>query len=399
MTLLYLTQYFSFPTESSGTRAYDLASKFVENGIDVVIVTSSSNKELFSPGKKWIYKEKEGLKLWIVFCPYNQKMSFNKRIMSFMKFMWYSSVKATNLRADLVLATSTPLTIGVPALVTKWFSKTPFIFEVRDAWPEVPIKLGYINNPLFKKVLYSFEKLIYRNASYVVALSSGMKENITRRVNVKNIEVIPNISEVNRFKDLSVETDIGYLESSKIILYAGTMGPVNNILYVAKVAEKLIKINPQIVFLIVGKGNEKEMIIDYCKKTDTYNKNVFFLDPVSKNALPYLYSKATLGSSFVQDNSILWDNSANKFFDSLAAGRPILINHMGWQAEVIKEMKCGYVLSPNPTEDEIIEFSNYIMNDEIIDDHSKNARVAAEKYSLETAMKKYLEIIKSLKNV
>lgn len=399
MKLLYLAQYFSFPTESNGTRAYDLASQFVKNGIDVVIVTSSSNKELFTQGTKWVYQEKEGLKLWIVYCPYNQKMSFYKRIISFMKFMSYASVKVNQIKVDLVLATSTPLTIAVPALIKKGISQTPFIFEARDVWPEVPIKLGYISNPLLKKLLYWFEKLVYKKAFYIVALSSGMKENITQRVNVKNIEVIPNISEINRFKNLSTKTDINYLEDKKIVLHAGTMGPVNNILYVAKLAEKLININPQIVFLIIGNGNEKETIINYCRSVDILNKNIFFLNPVSKNALPYLYSKITVGSSFMLDNPIIWDNSANKFFDTLAAGRPILINYLGWQADVIKKEKCGYVLSPNPTDDEINEFSNYVMNDKIIEEHGINARLAAEQYSLESATKKYLKIIRSLENV
>lgn len=400
MKLIYIHQYFTFPTTSGGTRSYDLATQFFKNGIDVTFITSSAVIKGIEINKRWTYVEREGLKFWILRNSYTQKMSISRRIIAFISFMFFASIKICSIKSDLVLATSTPLTIAVPALIKKMWSRTPFIFEVRDVWPEVPIKLGYIKNRFAISFLRAFEKFVYKQSAYVVPLSIGMKRDILSRIKVDKIEVIPNISEVNRFKNIDIKSKLDYdFTGKKVILYAGTFGPVNDLLYVAKLAERFAKVNPDVVFFMVGDGSQKEMIKNYCKDKGIYEKNIFFADPVSKNSLPYLYNISSLGSSFVSDNKILWDNSANKFFDTLAAGRPMLINHEGWQADLIREKKCGYVLPPIFLDEDIKLFNDYMMNNLQLNNQSENAQLAAEEFSLEVAVKKYLTIFNQIGNV
>lgn len=398
MKLIYIHQYFSFPENSGGTRSYDLSRQFVNKGIDVTLITSSASLKGMSFNKRWTFIEREGIKIWVLKSNYSHRMSIPRRIFSFLIFLFFSSIKVLKIKGDVVLATSTPLTIATPAIWNKLITKTPFIFEVRDVWPEGPIQQGYIKNKLLIRVLRWFERFIYNQASYVVALSTGMKRDILSRVQVKNIEVIPNISEIDRFKDLSKRVEINIdLSDKKVILYAGTLGPVNDIMYVARLAIKLIKIEPKIVFLIVGDGKEKEMIMKYCADNNILNRNIYFLDPVNKEQLPYLYSKVTMGSSFVWDYKIKWDNSANKFFDTLAAGRPVLINYQGWQAEVIRNNNCGYVLPYYFNDDDISAFAKYLMDDSKITEEGKNAGIVAEEYSLDNAVDKYLAVFNKLK--
>ena len=405
MRLLYIHQYFTFPQQPGGTRSYDLSRKFIENGIDVTVITTASKiKDLDNTKKnRWIFLEREDIKLWVLNCSYNQKMSIPRRMMSFVKFMWFSSIKAIKINTDLLLATSTPLTVAVPALIKKLFHRTPYIFEARDIWPEGPIKLGYIKNGLSIKVLYWVEKLIYKHATFVVVLSSGMKDNIETRLKNKapQMTVIPNISEIQRFADTSNKYELGInLDNKKVILYAGTMGPVNKIIYVAELAKLLDNIGcNDIVFLIVGEGNQKAAIIKYCQENDILNKNIYFAGNVPKNTLPYLYSMVTMGSSFVLDNEIKWHNSANKFFDTLAAGKPILINHKGWQAELIESKNCGYVLPACITHKDVSKFVDYIHNEELLTEHGQNAKkVAVEQFSLEVATKNYMKVINNITN-
>lgn len=399
MKLIYLHQYFTFPQSSGGTRSYDLSKVFVNQGIDVTMVTTSANmKALDNPDKKrWVYIEKEGIKFWILNSDYDQKMSIPRRLIAFFEFLWFGTFKVLQLKGNIVLATSTPFTVAVPALIKKRLHKTPYIFEVRDVWPEGPIQLGYIKNKILIWLLHKYEKLIYKNAIKIVALSTGMRADIISRYkDIQNIEVIPNISEVNRFSDLNHKVDLNFdIQDKKVVLYAGTMGPVNNIIYVAKFAELLKEINrTDIVFLIVGDGNEKEKIQEYCINKELLNVNVFFIDKIPKNSLPHLYSVCAMGSSFVLDNKIKWDNSANKFFDTLAAGRPVLINHRGWQAELIETENLGYVLPAHPNIEDAQRFANYISDDTLLQQQRKNAkRVAKEQFSLEVASQKYLNIL------
>lgn len=397
MKLLYLHQYFTFPDSSGGTRSYDLSKEFIKNGIDVTIITTSSSIKNMNFKKRWTYIERESIKLWVLKSSYSQKMSIPKRVLSFLKYVILASIKIINIKADVVLATSTPLTVAIPAIWKKKVSKTPFIFEVRDVWPEGPIQQGYVKNKLLIKLLRKIEKYIYLQSSYVVALSIGMKNDILSRVKLEKIDVITNISELKRFKDISKKVDLNIdLSNKKTILYAGTLGLVNDIMYVAKLAEKMIKIDPDVLFLIFGNGSEKEKIISYCQEKNILNKNIVFKEPISKDSLPHLYSKISMGSSFVWDYKIKWDNSANKFFDSLAAGRPILINYYGWQAEVINKKKCGFVLPYHYNEQDIQNLAKYLNNNENLQEQCMNALLAAEEYSLENAVSKYVNILNSI---
>ena len=397
MKLLYLHQYFTFPETNGGTRSYDLATQFAKQGVDVTIVTSSSKIQGVDCSQRWTYLEREGVKFWILRCEYAHSMSIPRRILSFFEFVFFTVFKILKLDADQLLATSTPLTIVIPAIIKKKIAKTPFIFEVRDVWPEGPIQQGYVKNKLLIKLLRKSEHYIYKQADYLVPLSVGMQRDILSRYQTKKIEVIPNISELERFKDLSHKVDIGIdLKGKKAILYAGTFGPVNDLMYVAFLAEKTAVLDKSIIFILIGNGKQKEEIKHYCMDKGLLNSTLFILDSIPKQSLPYLYNQVTMGSSFVWDYKIKWDNSANKVFDTLAAGKPLLINYQGWQAEMIQKKQCGFVLSPELSDKEVNLFVDYINNTDLISESSERALEVAKEFSLPVAVKKYMKIFNSI---
>ena len=180
MKILYLHQYFKFPYESGGTRSFDLATGFLSLGYDVEILTLTSDLK-YKNDKRWSKIKLNGIKVHYIYIPYKNDMSYFIRSLVFLKFLWFSTIKLLSLRGDIVLASSTPLTIGIPALVKKWFHKTPFIFEARDIWPEVVIAVGALNNKILQQILYFLEYLIYKNAVAIVPLSVDMKESIISR--------------------------------------------------------------------------------------------------------------------------------------------------------------------------------------------------------------------------
>ena len=324
-------------------------------------------------------------------------MGFFKRILAFCKYFSQASIKQFSLDYDVMLASSTPLTNGIPALVAKSFRRKPFVFEVRDVWPGVPIAMGYFKNKTVQKLLYAFEKRIYKRASAIVPLSIGMDENIKRRyLNDKSV-VIPNISELNRFANAEKTVNIDFPEGKKIVLYAGTFGNVNGLGYVNKLAKETLSLDPDLWYYLIGKGKEKEDNMKEAENLGVLNKNVFFFDPVKKDDLPYLYNNCTVGSSFVIDIPVLWDNSANKFFDTLAAHKPIVINHKGWQADTIQEHNIGYVLPPEVTLEGARAFVDYMNNHKLIELQGSNGyRLAKDEYSLEVAVDKYVDIFNSI---
>ena len=336
MKIIYLHQYFKFPNESGGTRSYDLATGFLDLGHKVEVVALTSDNSLKKDGR-WSQIKKDGLVLHLIFIPYKNDMNYIKRSSVFIKFLWFSTLKLLTIKGDVVIATSTPLTVGIPALIKKWIHKTPYIFETRDVWPEVVIAIGAIRNKIMQKILFYLERLIYKNASAIVPLSSDMKHSIITRYpeyKSKQVKVIENISEISRFqngydkKKSIIKDKIGF-HPRFTVLYAGTFGRVNGINYVIKLANKILQIDSSIAFLLVGEGIERKALIEKAIKKKVLNKNLFIIDPVSKIELSQLYFECDIGSSFVLPIEELWSNSANKFFDTLASGKPVLINYKG----------------------------------------------------------------------
>jgi glycosyltransferase involved in cell wall biosynthesis len=407
MKLVYIHQYFKFPSEQGGTRSYDLATQFVNSGIEVEIITSTSKQE-FASECRWTRVAQSGLIVHYMYLPYNNHFSYLKRNLVFLKFLWFSTLKVLSINCDLVLATSTPLTIGIPALLKKWFSNSPYIFEVRDVWPEAVIAIGAIKNKFVQKALFLLESKIYKNADALVPLSVDMKYSIESRFpELKSkipLVVIENISEIDRFQsDLRsneslLRNSIGFVPRFSV-LYAGTFGRVNGLEYVLELAAKTWILDQGLVFILFGNGVQKKDILQKAKDKGVFSKNVFILEPMSKSELPQWYFEVSMGSSFVTPIPELWSNSANKFFDTLAAGKPILVNYGGWQSKVIEDHNVGYRLPLIVTEEAAKDFVAYTMDSDLIEHQSRNAiKLANERYSLQIATEKYLAIFDKIKN-
>lgn len=401
MKITYLHQYFLFPEDSGGTRSFDLATSFVKKGdLEIEFITTSSFIKNYNFTKRWTILNRDGLVIHVLNLDYNNNLSYFRRVLVFLKFLWFSTFKLLSLKPDVVLATSTPLTIGIPALIKKWIHKTPFIFEVRDVWPEAVIAIGAIKNSLIQKVLFSLEKIIYKYANVIVPLSTDMQKSIVSRYpkfKSKTEVVIENISDINRFQNIKSSVNLNdYLGITPrfTLLYAGTFGKVNGIHKILELAEKTWNIDKRLVYLLIGSGSEKEKIIQLAGKKKLLNKNIFIKGPIPKNELPHFYSSISMASSFVTGIPELWANSANKFFDTLAASKPILINHSGWQAETISSYNIGYVLPFEITDEVAHGFVRYTHNKELLKTQGVNAlELAKDKYSLEKATEKYLKIL------
>lgn len=392
MKLLYIAEYFTFPEQPSGTRAFDLATSFAKNGIEVTVISSITHPKEGDP--KWSVFERDGITVYKVRCPYDKKLGFRNRIWAFIKFAWYATWKGLSFDYDLILATSTPLTVGIPAKILHFIKKKPYIFEVRDVWPSAPIGMGFFQNKTIQRLLFAFEKSIYKSAAHIIPLSTGMNDDITQRYPNNKSTVIPNISNLERFSNVSGELKIPLPENKKILLYAGSFGKVNGIDYVINLASFTLTLDEDLVYVLIGNGGEKENIRSSAKEKGLLGRNVFILDSIPKDDLPKLYARATVGSSFVSDIPVLWENSANKFFDTLAAGRPIVINHGGWQADVIREKNIGYVLPISLTQQDAEAFVAYLNNADLINKQGERALdVAREDYSLEQAVGKYMTIL------
>jgi glycosyltransferase involved in cell wall biosynthesis len=355
MKITYLHQYFTTPDMPGGTRSYEMARRLVQMGHDVNMVTSDREGKRRRNGS-WYQTEESGIHVHWFPVPYSNKMSYRSRIVAFFKFACLASRKAASIESDVIFATSTPLTIAIPAVYASKKRKVPMVFEVRDLWPGGPIAVGAIRNPIAIRLAQWLERFAYRNSKRIIALSPGMKEGIVSTgYSEERVTVIPNCSDLEMFqvdesKGRVLRSKYHWLQNRPLVIYTGTIGLVNGIDYIARLAASVRSLDSDIRFLVLGTGGEEERVRRLAEELGVLDTSLYMMPPIPKLEVPYWLSAADIATSFVIDNKALWNNSANKFFDALASGTPIAINHGGWQADLLQETDAGLVLEANDTD-------------------------------------------------
>lgn len=344
MKITYLHQYFNTPAMPGGTRSYEMARRLVAMGHEVNMVTSWREAD---GRKQWFETIEAGIKVHWLPVPYSNRMGFQERILAFLKFALLSSQRAASLKSDIIFATSTPLTIALPAVYAAHKRKVPMIFEVRDLWPEMPIAMGALKNPLQVGAARALEKWSYRHASSVVALSPGMKNGVVRTgYPSSRVAVIPNGCDNVEFacdQDAAEQFRAArpWLGDRPLLIYAGTFGRVNGVGYAVDLAKHLLSLNSNIRLLLVGDGAERELVQLKARESGVLDKNLFLEPRIPKKDVFTLFSVATIASNLVIDFPEARANSANKFFDALAASKPIFLNHGGWMHDLVVKHQCG----------------------------------------------------------
>ena len=391
--ILYIHQYFKTPNDPGGTRSYWLAQALIKNGYNVTMLTSSST--IKNNVEKTII---DGINVIYLKVVYNQKMSFYQRLFSFLIFMFKSIYYAfLQKNIDLVFATSTPLSVGFPALIIKKIKKIPYVFEVRDLWPEVPIQMGAIKNKLIKKLLIWLEKLIYKNAKHVVALSPGMAKGVLKYESPLKVSMIPNMSKIDSFwpreKDFNLMKKLGLNTKSFKVIHFGSLGIANGAFSIIESA-KLIKNNNNIEFIFIGSGSTEHELKNLCTK---YNlENVHFLGEFPMDKTSEIVNFCDVSIISFLDLPILYTNSPNKLFDSLSAGKPIIVNSAGWTKDLVEKYSCGFYVNPNYP----IELVNKVIqlkeNTKMMKSMSENGRFLAETvYDKSILCNDFLKVIKN----
>ena len=333
---------------AGGTRSYEMARRMVAAGHEVYMITTRTDGRM--PAEKWTREQIDGINVHWLPVSYDNSMGYVRRLLSFTQFALQAGRYASTIEADLVFATSTLLSIAIPAVKASRSQKIPMVFEVRDLWPEVPIAMGALDFPLAKFLARRLEKWAYSNAEHVIGLSPGMCEGVARTGYPQSrIHCIPNSSDIDLFdvpqsQGTAFRAARPWLGDRPMVLYAGTFGKVNGVTYLAELAAATIRLDPDVRFLAVGSGAEVQKVRQRAQGLGVLDRNFFIEESVSKAEMPSLLSASTVSTSLVIPLEALWHNSANKFFDTLAAGRPIAVNHEGWQADLIREAGIGIVL-------------------------------------------------------
>ena len=352
MKVLYFHQHFVTPKGAGAIRSYAMARKLIEQGHTVTMVCGSNTtgttglEGSFHRGQR--RGTVDGIKVVELDLAYSNNDGFMKRALTFLLFAWRSIIIALTEKYDVVFATTTPLTAGIPGIFARWLRKKPFVFEVRDLWPELPREMGVITNPAVLWAMGILEWASYRSANRLVGLSPGIVEGIRKRgVPAERIALIPNGCDLDIFTEKAKPwLPIGVLESDLVAVFAGTHGVANGLDAVLDAAMELKRRErTNIKILLIGDGKLKPALQARAQRENL--TNVVFHDPVKKADLAGLMRAADLGMQVLANvPAFYYGTSPNKFFDYISAGLPVLNNYPGWLAEMIEREQCGFVVPP-----------------------------------------------------
>ena len=388
MRILYIDSKFASPRAASHARVHHFGQRLLERGHEVTIVGRNAGKlELESPetrkGGFVTHGKLDGLAVVLLKVPYAQEFSKTGRIMSYGGFTSAAAATALTLgRFDLVFASSSPLTIGLAGMAAAQRSHAPWVFEIQDLWPALPIALGVLKGRREIQAARWLEQKLYDSAARVIVCSEGSSEALRRSgVPAEKVVLVPNIADVEHFRpdvfDPEFRDRHGF-DGKFVAIYAGQMGITNGLDQLVDAAAVLRdRGEDRVVIAAAGQGPEKSRLQERVRSLGL--DNMVFLPDMPRDEVPRVVGSGDAAITAFAPNPMLETNSPNKFFDSLAAGKPTIVNLNGWLRRLVEQNRAGLYVPADSGIALAEALSGLAGNPELVRELGENARALAER--------------------
>ena len=395
MKILLIHQYFLEKGDGGGSRFNEMTQVWAKQGHQITVLAgmvhyATGLKEKKYKGKyvaveKQFYNHVDVIRSHVS-DSYN--VNFLGRLWAYFSFVFssiYAGLFKVKEKHDVIIVTSPPLFVGITAYVLSVFKRIPFVFEVRDLWPESAIDTGILKNKLLIKFAYWFEKFIYKKASLINVLTPAFRDKLIKEKNIPKDKVIfiPNAADFTLAENVQREFDAaGFkkslgLENNFVITYVGAHGVANHLIQLIDAAEKLQDTN--VVFQLIGAGMQKEFLQKEVAKRNL--KNVIFRDPVSKQDIFKYILASDVGASVLKKVETFKTIYSNKTFDYMSCKKPILLAIDGVSRELINEAECGIYVEPENTQAIVAGIENFLKLDtKELNKMGTNGYIYAKKY-------------------
>ncbi len=414
MRILLIHQYYLEKNDGGGSRWNEMSKFWAEQGHDITVLAgmvhyNSGKKNQNYKGKYFSDQKNYDKRIRVIRSHVSEayNVNFLGRLWAYFSFV-FSSIWAGLFYArekyDIIIVTSPPLFVGITSYILSFFKKVPFIFEIRDVWPETAIDTGVLKNKLIIKLAYTFESFIYRKATIINVLTPAFKTYLVnnKNVNINKICFIPNAADFSLVSKVTSNFNIhNFRNENKIdqdtfvITYVGAHGVANHLMQIIDTAE-LLK-DKKILFLLIGEGMEKKML-----KEEVFSRkinNVRFIDAVPKFEVFKYILASNMGVSVLKKVDTFKTVYSNKTFDYMSCKKPLFMLIDGVSRELIEEAGCGIYVEPENK----YEFKEKILlylndNERVIEEGENGFNFAIKNFDRNTLALKYLEIIKKVSN-
>jgi glycosyltransferase involved in cell wall biosynthesis len=352
MRILLINQSFVSPDEPGHTRHFEMAKFLRSQGHELVIVASDMN---YQTGQRTVemrglYVEQtiDGIRVLRAYSYPSLHVSFFWRVVSFVSFMFSSVWTALQVEdADLVMGTTPPIFQAVSAWIVAVIRRKPFLLEVRDLWPEFGVSMGVLKNPIVIAPARWLENFLYARASHILVNSPAYRRYLLEKgLPEKKVTFIPYGTDIDMFNPgvdgSSIRRKLG-LDGKFVVLYAGAMGPANDIYTVLRAADRL-RDEAEIRFVFFGAGKDVGRIQEEARARAL--ENVIFAGVAPKKDMPAVVASADVCLAILQNIPMFRTTYPNKVFDYMAAGRPTVLVIDGVIREVIEASNGGVFVRP-----------------------------------------------------
>lgn len=359
MRITFLCQYFPPEMGAPSARTYEHARHWVRMGHEVTVITGFPNHPtgIIRPEYRGYFIKRESvdgidlLRTWI-YCAANK--GFLRRILNFLSFFFSSFLLGAirTGRPDLIIGTSPQFFCAVSAYLLSLLKRVPFVFEVRDIWPQSAIELGVLRNRMVIRVLEAIEMHLYRRAALIVIVAESTREYLIEKgVDPGRIAIIPNgiddgylASATATAEEVRRETG---LEEKFIVSYIGTHGMSHALGVVLQAAARL-RDDRSIHFLFIGEGAEKARLKAQARELNL--SNVTFIDEQPREKLLAYYRASDVSLAPLKRLPIFRKVLPSKLFELMGAGCPVICSVEGEAARLVAASEAGICIEPENVE-------------------------------------------------
>lgn len=342
MHIAVFLQYYHTPDCPTAGRPYALVQALAAHHDVTVITTQTGRERRLTHQFEWV---PSGVSLKTLQVPYHNAMTTRERLQAYARYAVQAGWHGLRLsRPDLIVASSTPLSVPMVAFALARWHRVPWVFEVRDLWPDFPIQMGAVPSSGAQRALYALERTLYRDAAHVVALSPDMARHVRRRASHDRVTLNPYGTDLSLLRQAPLQeakTLFPLDAGQHLILYAGSLGRANAIPTLLGAARRL-RHRSDLVWGFVGSGYHQSTV----EAAAVRLPNVRMIPPQPYPRTLALFKHASLSITSFVDRPVLRANAPSKLMDSLAAGTPVIVTNPGWTKRLVESGGCGWYVPP-----------------------------------------------------
>jgi len=349
--ILFITDNFPPEVNAPATRTYEHCTEWVEQGVEVTVLTCAPNfphGNVYEGYKNRLFQteQMDGIKVIRVWSYITSNAGFTKRVLDYVSFAFMAFWVGLFQKHDVVIATSPQFFTTWAAWAISKIRRKPWIFELRDLWPESIRTVGAMED---EKILDRLEKIelgLYKSADKVVAVTPAFKKNlISRGIDSEKIEVVTNGSNMQLFQarepDQALLESLG-LKNKFVIGYIGTHGMAHSLDFIVRSIAQIA--DEDIHFLFIGDGAMKAKIVALAEEENL--SNITFLDPVAKDEVPKYLSIVDVSLAPLIKSDTFKTVIPSKIFEASAMLKPTLLGVEGQAQEILEEYGAGVCFTP-----------------------------------------------------